>query len=466
MWELACFLKLRKDPDVAFVSIWQKAVEVIIIMIIPTVQMVLSQLTVWGVDEVTAVCLQYTLKFVSVCIAFYIAQLHFIARDKLRKTLENYDVQLGKLEHEKDRALLLDHVDELFTSGLEHVSSDGNLRSEKDDGAVYEDEEEVRAASPVSLAGPEDGQVSPTFVAQGKMIEADVVSDVSNAHLNLDSNQNIEEGTAAERSDGVIEGSEVEISNAQRDHREIDNATSTARRTSEDRRRGLDAFSQSVRTEIPRYLPLAGYRGLKLFTYMASVIVSMDGIFMEFDIWAFSGGKQASGTPKDFANAWMGFRSVLAVCLKIFVMLPVTTYAQGALVYAFLWFQIKTGLPWWSMLPFAFLIISWGVTYILYMIYSFYLIDDYSLFFQVDGNYYINVNPLAIDWQNKSSLEKCTIFCMTVVTIKGHWWVNMLLWIGLVCICVFCYFVYEPRYSRMVIRPYLARKFFSRTKQD
>ena len=111
VWELAVYLKLRKNPNVVFLSISQRTVEIFIVLI-----MFASYCIESGIVYIHAGCnckamllTYYTFwSFIVVDICFFILGQRYL-RDQatLRRTIATYDVREAQLSDAKDRDMLL-----------------------------------------------------------------------------------------------------------------------------------------------------------------------------------------------------------------------------------------------------------------------------------------------------------------------------------------------------------------------
>ena len=163
--------------------------------------------------------------------------MHFRNQDKLRETIEHYDIRNSQCSAPADREILLNFVSELFytsNSSSASISQDGFREGGNSTGAHGAD---ARARS------------------------------VSSEEIN---------GNNHGGSDVVDGGSGNEPSG-------ID--------------AGLEAFNHAVRTEVPRHgVSINGIRQCKIFSYTTAVLVPLqyiiatmnNDLFFLYDRWAFS----------------------------------------------------------------------------------------------------------------------------------------------------------------------------------
>ena len=146
VWELGVYQKMREKPNVLFLSLDQKMIETCLVIIVLTQNLLCDIPNIIGTEVNISVDVVQIFKFVlsllSHLLIFFFGQRHFRANQSLRKAMPNYDIRNGELTDERDRALLLDHVGELFDDGEVEVSR------------LFDDENTVE--SPVSVS-PKDG---------------------------------------------------------------------------------------------------------------------------------------------------------------------------------------------------------------------------------------------------------------------------------------------------------------------
>jgi hypothetical protein len=113
---------------------------------------------------------------------------------------------------------------------------------------------------------------------------------------------------------------------------------------------GILAFNESLKTQIPRQLPVRGLRSWKLFGYVAAVLIyGVQDSLSFFDLWAYpntssDGAVAPPGMYSDISlagqlNAWYSyknFRSIVGVVFLAFVLMPFGAYLLCAEVKLFL----------------------------------------------------------------------------------------------------------------------------------
>jgi len=209
-------------------------------------------------------------RFLVTSISYIYIQQHYIARLRLAKGIDNFDVKEAKLSKENDRIVLLRYIRELF-------------EPKKDFDRAQSNSQQI--------------------------------------------------------ADSRAEGSENTTENR--------NTTST--RGSIQEAAGIHEFNQYVREEVPKSLPVSGWRFYSVFWYAAVVlqVAVYNTQLQTYDIWAYEGyifewNLRASGK-----TARVGWRSVAAVAFDWLVIWPVSAYPFTALVRFFLWLQHLTKLKYW-----------------------------------------------------------------------------------------------------------------------
>ena len=324
VWELATYLRMRKNPKVTFVCISQRCCEIIILIVyflqrivvfiskqFVTLDMFSSIINYWddvnkkvnnpwakpgavfkadSYENVVFVSVVFVCSNILASVGFILGQRHFRSHDKLRKTIKNYDIRNAQCASEADRGLLLRFVNDIF---------------------FERDEQSQRSSSSSS---------------HGQMAHGEQESD----HRREGQQQSLESG--------------------------------------------LDNFNEAVKSEVPKLgVHTTGWRKFVILSYVAAVLVplqyaadvSQEDILDLYDSWAFRGLPrnlemgQAGGAAQvsnESQRGWVqgsgiAVRYILSICFDKLILAPFGAFLFGVLVKLFLHLQelvMKfTGAKYW-----------------------------------------------------------------------------------------------------------------------
>ena len=127
VWELAVYLKIRKNPKVVFISIEKRIIEMTTLVVLTLLQLGIDVTTDVANSRVkdnqpwdTRTAYEVT-AWVTFCVYFAVTTMMYVFGDvyyrslhDLRTTFATFDVTKAELGNERDRVHLLKVVDELF----------------------------------------------------------------------------------------------------------------------------------------------------------------------------------------------------------------------------------------------------------------------------------------------------------------------------------------------------------------
>ena len=137
VFEMAVFLRLRRNPKIVFTSISQRIMELIVLVLIISFRAIVDGIdaianadiqiednktyintktnaTAFETRRVLAV-VSWVVQLASIMIVYYFGREHFRTVIDLRRSLTNYDVVCSELSEESDRLFLLEILNDLFT---------------------------------------------------------------------------------------------------------------------------------------------------------------------------------------------------------------------------------------------------------------------------------------------------------------------------------------------------------------
>ena len=197
--------------------------------------------------------------------------------------------------------------------------------------------------------------------------------------------------------------------------------------------------------------------------------------FQNYDIWAFDWNNP------QFADAGIGFRTIVAFCFEIFVLWPAfSAYFFTCSLRFFLWVQHFTKLKYWVQVVLFFPLwivfeqvvgIRNQLTLAIRSLTSLGCIQgkvggtlvDPTTGAVIPQQYVVMFNPLGgIIYLLGDNLKPQTY----IAHVEASAWVDALLWIFLVIpLTIFCWILYEPVWS-MKLRRRVWQRMFGKTKND
>jgi hypothetical protein len=271
--------------------------------------------------------------YVGVCClglaGYFLAERYYRALRTLRSTLANFDVVNTNLGIEKDRALLLGIIDQLFTE------QDADDRVVVLDGAFVADAPHPGGhLSPHTRQAHEVAhQVAHLVTSQQQPGQDEIHSvqhDQSEAHTLVDQPE----------AHTPVTGHHID-SPAITTHQSRCQVVMPS---------GLAAFNRSVRTDVYNQLPITGVRSWNIFGYCTAVLLDATWLaYSIYDAWGFIQTGDSPGASDVVARfAYQNMRSVFALAYYILVMNPFLLFFFSAQIKLFLWLYELSGLPRWA----------------------------------------------------------------------------------------------------------------------
>ena len=237
---------------------------------------------------------------------------------------------------------------------------------------------------------------------------------------------------------------------------------------------GISAFNDEVRKLVRSQLPLTGIKSWKLFSFVPAVLgFAMSHLWAIYDVWSYD-----DETAYSWNNGFLhGFNTVLLFCfLQPFVLWPLNTWALGAIIRFFWWFQGH--LCRWTGLSYK---ASMAIGLVLYLIIDVIIPFRQMLFLQIyfvfqsawtGGEFQLIFAPFQnISWlwfSNSLVLPDGTYWATTYDLGRffgfygadprdPNWYFLAFSVVLATVLTIFCYYIYEPRWSRE-LRPRLWRR--------
>ena len=220
---------------------------------------------------------------------------------------------------------------------------------------------------------------------------------------------------------------------------------------------GMDLFNQAVRTQVPAFVTLSGYRSWKLLSYLPAILIaSQVSLYPSYDFWGFQmrteyPGGVIIGNPQ-FKTASSGFFATMGIAHLIFIITPIYMYLYGAQVRLFLALQDWLKCKWWALLPLFFALEAVFVPRYQAIEAIFFLCS--STMHYAGGDAKIAKASTTVTWQPFKGIQfmlPASFAAETVyqAKIQLHGWSCVLIWLFLITpTTIFCYIIYEPRSIR------------------
>ena len=279
VWELALYLRLRTKPVVQFCSIHQKQVEVVFIllslivgaadnlrfMVLESVDGSGNQYSKADQDKRYSAAIALGKEFILSVAFFILGMRHFRSKTILRQSMENYDIRNATCAKASDAEVLLQSVEDVFSSNVPDDLSTANC---------------VPTRSQVLLRSrSRSGRARSSNATQESRYRS---NNSSNSSFDISP-------------DDLPESEVSHISIAERP--------------------GLDDFNDQIRSRVPRQLPVAGLKSFIVLSYQATILAWGWQVATVFDRFAY-GNKGGISSQNNAAGE---FFKVVYYCWQFFV---------------------------------------------------------------------------------------------------------------------------------------------------